>query len=60
MIAKADGTHAHERLEAETDAARSYGIFGSPAFVVDGETFWGDDRLEEGLAWAVGRHELQR
>ncbi|MET3595338.1 2-hydroxychromene-2-carboxylate isomerase [Mesorhizobium shonense] len=59
MIAKADGARAHERLKAETDAARSYGIFGSPAFVVDGETFWGDDRLEEALAWAVGRHDLQ-
>ncbi|MDX8457915.1 2-hydroxychromene-2-carboxylate isomerase [Mesorhizobium humile] len=59
VIAKADGARAHERLKAETDAARSYGIFGSPAFVVDGETFWGDDRLEEALAWAVGRHDLQ-
>ncbi|WP_246682146.1 DsbA family protein [Mesorhizobium sp. B3-2-1] len=59
MIAKADGARAHERLKAETDAACSYDIFGSPAFVIDGETFWGDDRLEEGLAWAAGRYELQ-
>lgn len=59
MTAKADGARANERLKAETDAARSYGIFGSPAFVVDGEMFWGDDRLEEALAWAAGRHDLQ-
>ncbi|UCI10564.1 2-hydroxychromene-2-carboxylate isomerase [Mesorhizobium sp. B1-1-8] len=59
VTAKADGARAHERLKAETDAARSYGIFGSPAFVVDGEMFWGDDRLEEALAWAAGRHDLQ-
>ncbi|TKB10093.1 MAG: 2-hydroxychromene-2-carboxylate isomerase [Mesorhizobium sp.] len=59
VIAKADGPGAHERLKAETDAARSYGIFGSPAFVIDGETFWGDDRLEEALALAAGRHDLQ-
>ncbi|RWE98831.1 MAG: 2-hydroxychromene-2-carboxylate isomerase [Mesorhizobium sp.] len=59
VIAKADSDRAHERLKAETDAARGYGIFGSPAFVVDGETFWGDDRLEEALAWAAGRHDLQ-
>ncbi|MCA0008781.1 MULTISPECIES: 2-hydroxychromene-2-carboxylate isomerase [unclassified Mesorhizobium] len=58
-IARADEPGAHERLKAETDAARNYGIFGSPAFVVDGETFWGDDRLEEALAWAAGRHDLQ-
>jgi 2-hydroxychromene-2-carboxylate isomerase len=60
VTAKADEPRAHERLKAETDAARNYGIFGSPAFVVDGETFWGDDRLEEALAWAAGRHDLQR
>lgn len=59
VIAKADAPAAHERLKAETDAARSHGIFGSPAFVVDGETFWGDDRLEEALAWAADRHDLQ-
>jgi 2-hydroxychromene-2-carboxylate isomerase len=59
VIAEANGPAAHARLKAETDAARSYGIFGSPAFVVDGETFWGDDRLEEALAWASGRHRLQ-
>ncbi|MEI9403470.1 2-hydroxychromene-2-carboxylate isomerase [Mesorhizobium argentiipisi] len=59
VIAKADEPSAHERLEAETDAARNYGIFGAPAFVVEGETFWGDDRLEEALAWAIGRHKLQ-
>lgn len=60
VITKADGARAHERLKAETDTARRYGIFGSPAFVVDGEMFWGDDRLEEALAWAAARHELQR
>jgi len=45
-VAKADGARAHERLKAETDGTRSYGIFGSPAFVANTETFWGDDRLE--------------
>jgi 2-hydroxychromene-2-carboxylate isomerase len=59
LIAKASQPKARERLEAETDAARNYGIFGSPAFVVDGETFWGDDRLEEALAWATAQHRLQ-
>jgi 2-hydroxychromene-2-carboxylate isomerase len=40
------------RLEAETDAARQLGIFGSPTFVVGTELFWGDDRLEDALAYA--------
>ena len=42
-----------DRYDAETDVARSMGIFGSPTFVVGGEIFWGDDRLEEALEWCV-------
>ncbi len=35
-----------------TQEARGRGIFGAPSFVAsDGELFWGDDRLEEALAW---------
>lgn len=42
------------RLKAETELAKSLGIFGAPAFVTpDGELFWGDDRLEDALDWAV-------
>ena len=29
------------------------GIFGSPSFVVGTELFWGDDRLEDALAFAA-------
>jgi 2-hydroxychromene-2-carboxylate isomerase len=29
------------------------GIFGAPTFVTpDGELFWGNDRLENAIAWA--------
>ena len=54
----------HDRIaalyEANTEAARSHGVFGSPSFVTsDGEMFWGDDRLEEAIAWAAGKHPLQ-
>lgn len=37
-----------------TDTARELGIFGSPSYVVGEEVFWGDDRLEDALAWATG------
>lgn len=37
-----------------TAAARELGIFGSPSFVVDGrELFWGDDRLEDAVEYAL-------
>ena len=36
----------------QTKIAQRAGIFGSPSFIVDGELFWGDDRLEDAIAWA--------
>jgi 2-hydroxychromene-2-carboxylate isomerase len=41
------------RLRAATDAAGDLGVFGVPAVVVDGEVFWGDDRLAEAAAAAA-------
>ena len=34
-----------ERAKREVDAAIAAGVFGSPFFVVDGEAFWGVDRM---------------
>ena len=52
VIAAANADDNVQRLEDETDAARALGIFGSPTFAVGGEIFWGDDRLEDALAWS--------
>ena len=40
-----------ERLKTEVDAAIERGVFGSPYIVVDGEPFWGADRLGEVEQW---------
>lgn len=32
-------------LDATIDRALRAGVFGVPAFIVDGELFWGNDRL---------------
>lgn len=40
-----------ERLKAEVDAAIERGVFGSPYIVVDGEPFWGSDRLDQIEQW---------
>jgi 2-hydroxychromene-2-carboxylate isomerase len=37
----------------QTEQAQSKNIFGSPSFIVDGELFWGDDRLEDAVNWAL-------
>ena len=34
-----------ERAKREVDAAIASGVFGSPFFIVDGEPFWGVDRM---------------
>ncbi len=39
------------RLQQQTAAAAARGIFGAPTFVVGEEMFWGNDRLEDALAW---------
>lgn len=39
------------RLAAETEAAARAGVWGSPHVVVDGEPFWGHDRLEQVDLW---------
>jgi len=41
-----------EALKAQTPRALERGIFGSPSFVVGGELFWGDDRLEDAIECA--------
>lgn len=40
-----------ERLKSEVDAAIERGVFGSPYIVIDGEPFWGSDRLDQVERW---------
>ena len=41
------------RLRSEVEAAQMLGVFGAPSFTTAaGELFWGNDRLEQALAWA--------
>jgi 2-hydroxychromene-2-carboxylate isomerase len=36
----------HVRYERDTQRAIDAGVFGAPSYVVDGELFWGQDRLD--------------
>ena len=51
--AETDATKA--RLREQTAEARSRGIFGAPTFFVGAEMFWGNDRLDDALAFAANR-----
>lgn len=58
LLARAEEPEIKQRLKDQTAEASSRGIFGAPSFITeDGELFWGDDRLEQALAWAAGSRQ---
>lgn len=46
ILAAADGAEARARHDANRDEAIARSVFGSPTYVVDGDMFYGQDRLE--------------
>jgi 2-hydroxychromene-2-carboxylate isomerase len=53
VMAAAEAPENKLRLRTETEAAERLGLFGAPTFVTPaGELFWGNDRLDQALAWA--------
>ena len=53
ILELAVGVETGEVYSCQTESAQSKGIFGSPSFIVDGELFWGDDRLEDAVSWVL-------
>ncbi len=52
--AKAANTPENKgNLKAQTEEAIARGLFGAPSFTVGDELFWGNDRLEQAVAWAA-------
>lgn len=45
-LAQSHSPAVQERYEANTQQAIAAGVFGAPSYVVDGELFWGQDRLD--------------
>jgi 2-hydroxychromene-2-carboxylate isomerase len=55
ILNQAQAEPAKKHFRDQTDAARAKGIFGAPTFFVGSEMFWGNDRLEDALAFASDR-----
>jgi 2-hydroxychromene-2-carboxylate isomerase len=51
LAAALEDTAVKERVRREVDAAIAKGVFSSPYIVVDGEPFWGSDRLDQVDKW---------
>jgi 2-hydroxychromene-2-carboxylate isomerase len=57
LMERAQAEDVKAALRAATEEAQALGVFGAPTFVTeDKELFWGNDRLESALTWAVQGH----
>jgi len=45
-LEEAHSQTVHERYEVDSQLAIDAGVFGAPSYVIDGEIFWGQDRLD--------------
>lgn len=52
VLAAAQTQATKDALRQATDEAAARGIFGAPSFTIGDELFWGDDRLEQAIAWS--------
>jgi 2-hydroxychromene-2-carboxylate isomerase len=51
LLAAVQDPAVKEKLKTETEASLERGVFGSPFVFVDGEPFWGNDRLDQVERW---------
>lgn len=51
LLAGPEGEEGKRQLRRNGDEAIAAGIFGAPSFLVGGELFFGQDRLDDALRW---------
>ena len=51
ILADANSAESKLSLRSQNARAAQLNIFGAPSFVVNGELFWGNDRLEQAFQW---------
>jgi 2-hydroxychromene-2-carboxylate isomerase len=58
ILADAQSSANKPKLRQQTERAVALGIFGAPTFFVGPEMFWGNDRLDDAIALARARREV--
>jgi 2-hydroxychromene-2-carboxylate isomerase len=53
IVTQAQSAEAKAKLRAQSEAALTCGIFGAPFFTIGDEHFWGNDRLEQAIAYCA-------
>ena len=46
ILAQAQTDAIADQMATDTDRAMAAGVFGAPSYVIDGEVFWGQDRVD--------------
>jgi 2-hydroxychromene-2-carboxylate isomerase len=59
ILERAQTPATKQALKEQTSRASELGIFGAPTWVVEGELFWGSDRLPQALAWWQQRQHTE-
>jgi 2-hydroxychromene-2-carboxylate isomerase len=54
VLERATSNETKERLRQRNDEAFARGVFGAPTFLIGSELYWGNDRLEDALAYCAG------
>ncbi len=52
ILSQAEAPERRGLLRANTERAIELGIFGAPNCLVAGELFWGEEALDDAIAWA--------
>ncbi|MDZ4868166.1 MAG: 2-hydroxychromene-2-carboxylate isomerase [Alphaproteobacteria bacterium] len=58
VMRAAQAQESKDGLRVQTEKAVAMGLIGAPSYVVDGEVFWGGDRLGAALDWATGKRTV--
>lgn len=53
LVAGTQDEYIKEQMKNAVQESIDAGMFGAPYFVVDGEAFWGQDRIEQLRRWVV-------
>ena len=53
VLERATATETKDRLRARSEEAVARGIFGASTFLIGSELYWGNDRLEDALAYCA-------
>ena len=60
VLALAESPERRGMLRANTERAFAIGVFGAPNCYVGDELFWGEEALEDAVAWALGVRPVGR